>query len=235
MVDASASAVKYLRKFRKHILTSNCCKKYSTEWFPAGKRVWIQIGEDGPLVRLIQVCILLCFPLHTKAYRVLLLLLLLLMLLLLLLLHDILLLLLQKHIDLVLKTKAQLDGAQAEAAGFCQVAFGPVDFAKRLRSFDVARGERLQQQVNKLREMKDICSASLSDYDTSRRQLETCFSERIEELGDLVTEEENMHRCYDDFAIREASFAQLIRGMAEGYPITLDSWLQDDDEADTEA
>lgn len=59
LVDASTSAVKYLRKWRKHILQSNCWKKYSALWFPAGKRVWIQVGEHGPLVRLIKVCILL--------------------------------------------------------------------------------------------------------------------------------------------------------------------------------
>lgn len=61
LVDASTSAVKYLGKFRKHILQSNCWKKYSALWFPAGKRVWIQLGEGGPLIRLYKVCILLCF------------------------------------------------------------------------------------------------------------------------------------------------------------------------------
>ncbi len=61
LVDASTSAVKFLRKFRKHILQSNCWKKYSALWFPAGKRAWIQIGEGGPLIRLYKVFILLCF------------------------------------------------------------------------------------------------------------------------------------------------------------------------------
>ena len=144
---------------------------------------------------------------------------------LLLLLHDILLSLLQKSIDLVLKAKAELDGAQAEAVGFCEVAFGPVGFAKRLRSLDFGRRLRLQQEVDKLREMIDICSANLSDCDTSRSQLETCTSRRIEELGHQLTEEESLHKCHNEFAVKEASFGRLIQGLAEGYPIMLDSWL----------
>ena len=157
------------------------------------------------------------------------------MLLLLLLLHDILLSLLHKYIDLALKAKAELDGAQAASAGFCEVAFGPVEFAKRLRTLDPARRLRLQQEVVKLPEMLDICSANLSDYYTICSRLDTCITQRLEELRHQLTVEESLHKCHHEFAAREASFRQLIEGIAEGYPIMLDSWLHAHQESDTAA
>jgi hypothetical protein len=70
LVDASTSAVKYLGKFRKHILQSNCWKKYSAQWFPAGKRVWVEVGKQGPIVRLIKVCIMIDVPLIQLAWSI---------------------------------------------------------------------------------------------------------------------------------------------------------------------
>ncbi len=133
-----------------------------------------------------------------------------------------LLLLLQKCIDLVLKTKAELDGTQAEAAGFCEDG---VKFAARLRKLDPMRQSRMQEEVDKLQEMSVICSAHLSDYPASSSGLLDFIAQKVHLLQQQQSEEERLHACHAEFACRECSFSRLIHGIAEGYPIMLGSWL----------
>ncbi len=133
-----------------------------------------------------------------------------------------LLLLLQRCIDLVLKTKAELDGAQAKAAGFGEDG---VRFAERLRNRDPPRQSRLQAEVDKLHEMSVICSAHLSYYPASSTSFADFIAQKVHLLQEQKSEEERLHACHAEFARRECSFSRLIHELAEGYPIMC-SWAR---------
>lgn len=53
--DDEHRAVILLRKWYNHVIHTNCGKLYWDLWFPAGKRVWLQVHSRGPLIRLL-VC-----------------------------------------------------------------------------------------------------------------------------------------------------------------------------------
>ena len=53
LYNAEHSVVQHLRKWHDHILRTNCGSLYKDLWFPAGKRVWLQVHPRGPLVRLL--------------------------------------------------------------------------------------------------------------------------------------------------------------------------------------
>ena len=62
LYNADHSVVAHLRKWYDHILKTNCGKLYQDRWFPAGKRVWLQVHPRGPLVRLlVSACHYTCF------------------------------------------------------------------------------------------------------------------------------------------------------------------------------
>jgi len=129
-----------------------------------------------------------------------------------------LLLLLQKCIDLVLKTKAELDGAHAEAAGFCEDG---IKFAERLRNLDTVRESRLQDEVNRLRDMIVICSENLSGYPASSTSIGDFITQKVQMLQQEKSEAECYRACHAEFVCRECSFSRLIHELADGYPITL--------------
>ncbi len=129
--------------------------------------------------------------------------------------------LLQRCIDLVLKTKAELDGAQAKAAGFGEDG---VRFAERLRNRDPPRQSRLQAEVDKLQEMSVIFSAHLLDYPASSSLLDF-IAQKVHLLQEQKSEEERLHACHAEFARRECSFSRLIHELADGYPIMC-SWAR---------
>lgn len=53
LYNSEHSVVTHLRKWYDHILKTNCGILYKDRWFPAGKRVWLQVHSRGPLVRLL--------------------------------------------------------------------------------------------------------------------------------------------------------------------------------------
>lgn len=137
------------------------------------------------------------------------------------------LLLLQRYIDLVLGTKAELDKAQAEAAGFRQ---GPIEFAvqlRRLGSEGSTRLSSLQQEVDKLEELRVICHGHLSGYSSNQLSIDICLSSTLGPLRSELDKEQRLRACYPEFADREQIFSKLICGIAEvqGYPIAHNDWL----------
>lgn len=136
-------------------------------------------------------------------------------------------LLLQRYIDLVLGTKAELDKAQAEAAGFRQ---GPIEFAvqlRRLGSEGSTRLSSLQQEVDKLEELRVICHGHLSGYSSNQLSIDICLSSTLGPLRSELDKEQRLRACYPEFADREQIFSKLICGIAEvqGYPIAHNDWL----------
>ena len=73
LYNAEHSVVAHLRKWYDDILKTNCGNLYQDRWFPAGKRVWLQVHPNGPLVRLLVsacdlacmlCCVVICNVLH---------------------------------------------------------------------------------------------------------------------------------------------------------------------------
>ena len=52
LVHHSNEAVELLKSWYRHVMNTNCYTLHKQHWFPPGKRVWLQVGPRGPLIRL---------------------------------------------------------------------------------------------------------------------------------------------------------------------------------------
>lgn len=64
VAKGTATAVTALRAVYRHIQRKTCVNMFTSDWFPEGKEVWLQIGKHGPCIQLqkteVWVCVLLC-------------------------------------------------------------------------------------------------------------------------------------------------------------------------------
>ncbi len=123
-----------------------------------------------------------------------------------------LLLLLQSTIDQVLKCKAELDGVQAEAAGF---GCDGVKFAVRMRNlgrYGAPMRQILQEEVDKLQEIRDLIQPA-------NPSLMGFINQKVHLLQQQQSEEDRLQACQAEFAYRERNFDSVIRRIAEGYHV----------------